>query len=164
MSNSVEIIGAEKILKVLGNFSDQKKLEMALGQACAIVEGAAKENAPKGDGHLRDSITFVVEGNKGIVFTPLEYAPYVEYGTGLFREENPQAGYWIYVIDKEGSSKKAGKRYSLEQAKRIVAIMRSKGLNAVYTQGQHPHPFLRPALEENREAILKILKEGITND
>ena len=32
------------------------------------------------------------------------------------------------------------------------------------TCGMMPHPFLRPALEENREAILKILKEGITND
>jgi len=50
------------------------------------VEAEAKKNAPKGTGELRRSITSRVEDDKGIVYTPLEYAPYVEYGTGLFAE------------------------------------------------------------------------------
>lgn len=136
MSN-IDIVGADGILKALDKFTDPQSLNNALSKACALVEREAKKNAPKGDGTLRNSITSTVENNQGIVFTPLEYAPYVEYGTGLFAEEGGRKDVpWCYQ-DEEG--------------------------NWYTTSGQHPHPFLRPALEENREAILKILKEGVTN-
>lgn len=137
MSN-IDIVGADGVLKALGNFANQEKLHNALAKACALVEREAKQNAPKGDGTLRNSITSTVEDNQGVVFTPLEYAPYVEYGTGLFAEEGGRKDVpWHYQDEK-------GEWHS--------------------TSGMMPHPFLRPALEENREAILKILKEGITND
>ena len=66
------------------------KVTEAMKKACALVEGEAKKNAPKGTGELRRSIEskVEVEGKEviGTIFTPLEYAPYVEYGTGLFAE------------------------------------------------------------------------------
>lgn len=161
MSN-ITIRGLEEVIKMLEKrFSDESNQE-ALEQACLLVENEARQKAPKGDGHLRRSISHRIEGEEGIVYTPLEYAPYVEYGTGAFAEKNPTSGYWVYVLDSSGSSVKAksSKRYTLERAKQIVAMMREDGLEAVYTQGRYPKPFMRPALDENRNEIIKIFREG----
>lgn len=118
---------------------DTEELKTALGKACALVERKAKEKAPKGTGELRRSITSKVQDNEGIVFTPLEYAPYVEYGTGLFAEggNGRKDVPWSYQDD-------SGEWHS--------------------TSGMHPHPYMRPALEECREQIIKIIKEAIIND
>lgn len=112
-------------------------MEKALGKACALVERSAKQKAPKGNGELRRSITSKVEGEIGVVYTPLEYAPYVEFGTGLFAEEGGRKDVpWNYKDDE-------GEWHT--------------------TSGMHPQPYMRPALEENREEIKRILKEGIMN-
>lgn len=129
--------GLEQVLDSIESLADVSALDAALGKAAAIVEASAKQKAPKGNGELRRSITSKVEEFKGIVYTPLEYAPYVEYGTGLFAENNNgrKDVPWNYQ-DDEG--------------------------NWHSTSGMHPHPFLRPALEENREKIIEILKEATT--
>lgn len=162
--SSVEVQGIDGVVERLEGLVDYKKLKEALYKACAVVERSAKEKAPKGDGDLRRSITSKVDGYEGIVFTPLDYAPYVEYGTGLFaeggkgRKEVP----WVYV---EGSTQTSSKKtvYPTPQdAEAAAAYLQSKGLDAVVTYGEHPHPYMRPALNENREVIKRILKEGIT--
>ena len=129
---------ALNIDEVLDNLVDVDEVRRAVGKACALVERSAKEKAPKDTGALRRSITSEVEvlpGRvEGTVFTPLEYAPYVEYGTGLFAESGGRQDVpWNYQDDK-------GNWHS--------------------TSGQHPQPFMRPALTENREEILRILKEA----
>lgn len=137
-TKSITFEGLEDILKKLDGAFDAEKLNAALGRACALVERSAKQKAPKGDGDLRRSITSKVENLEGIVFTPLEYAPYVEYGTGLFAEEGGRTDVpWHYQDDR-------GEWHS--------------------TSGMKPRPYMRPALNENREQIKRILKEGITND
>lgn len=162
---SIELSELEEVLRGIDRVANKERIESALGLACALVERTAKEKAPKGDGELRRSITSKVEDLQGVVFTPLEYAPYVEYGTGAFREENPTAGYWVYVKNSDGGGGDySGKRYSLEEAKQIVAFMRSKGLDATYTQGMRSRPYMRPALDENRERVLEIVKRGVLND
>jgi HK97 gp10 family phage protein len=110
-------------------------------KACALVEREAKKKAPKDTGALRRSITSKTEttnnGLIGVVFTPLEYAPYIEYGTGLFAENGGRKDVpWNYQ-DDEG--------------------------NWHSTSGQKPQPFLRPALNENKEQIKRILKGGLKN-
>ena len=140
---AVEIEGLDGVLDAISDIADGQELRRALGQACALVEGAAKKNAPKGNGDLRRSIESRVEDNGGalvgVVFTPLEYAPYVEFGTGLFAEEGDgrQDVPWCYKDEK-------GEWHT--------------------TSGMHPHPYLRPALHENRENILRILKGGLNSD
>ena len=135
---SIEFEGLEEVLNSLEGLADTANLEEALGKACAIVEASAKKKAPKDSGDLRRSITSKVENNEGIVFTPLEYAPYVEYGTGLFAESGGRTDVpWNYQDDK-------GNWHS--------------------TSGMKPQPFMRPALYENREEILRIIKEGLTNN
>lgn len=136
MSYEIKMEGLDEVLERLDNISSKANIQYALAQCCALVERAAKQNAPKDNGELRRSITSKIEGDKGIVFTPLEYAPYVEYGTGLFAESAGRTDVpWCYQDDE-------GEWHS--------------------TSGQKPQPFMRPALNDNREEILRILKEEIT--
>lgn len=140
--SDIRLEGLEDITKRLEEIVDVEALKKAMGQACALVERSAKQKAPKGTGELRRSITSEVstEGGDvvGVVFTPLEYAPYIEYGTGLFAENGGRTDVpWCYQDDK-------GEWHS--------------------TSGQPPRPYMRPALNENREQIKRILGEVITND
>ena len=135
---NVEFEGAEKLMARLDKMSDEAALKKSLETAALLVERSAREKAPKDTGALRRSIRSKVEGLEGIIYTPLEYAPYIEYGTGLFAEGNGRKDVpWNYQDDK-------GNWHS--------------------TSGLKPQPFMRPSLEENREKILDILKEGVVND
>lgn len=131
-------IDANSLLKRIDKMGSETNISAAIGKACALVEGEAKKKAPKDTGALRRSISSTVKGTEGIVFTPLEYAPYVEYGTGLFAEEGGRKDVPWYYKDEEGKWHRSS--------------------------GQHPHPYMRPALNENREEILRLIKEGIIND
>lgn len=135
---SIRLEGFDEFAEALDGIVSEERLEQALGRACALVERAAKEKAPKGNGELRRSITSKVDGTEGIVFTPLEYAPYVEYGTGLFAEEGGRQNVpWCYQDDE-------GEWHT--------------------TSGMKPQPYMRPALDENRETILRLLKEALLNN
>lgn len=128
-------IDANSLLKRIDGMCSETNISAAIGKACALVEGEAKKKAPKDTGALRRSISSTVKGLEGIVFTPLEYAPYVEYGTGLFAEKGGRKNVPWYYKDEEG-------KWHM-------------------TSGQHPHPYMRPALNENREEVLRLIKEGI---
>lgn len=163
--NDIRIEGLEDILADLEQVADTSNLEAALGKACAIVERSARQKAPKGEGDLRRSIKSKVEDMQGIVYTPLFYAPYVEYGTGIYAEDGKgrQDVPWVYV-EGSTSDSKSTKSYTEQEADETVAYLRSKGLEAYKSYGMKPAPFMRPALYENREEILKILKGGLFND
>lgn len=139
---AVKIEGLDEVLAAIEKAADPDKVVSAMGKCCALVERTAKQKAPKDTGALRNSITsdVIVEGGevKGVIYTPLEYAPYVEYGTGLFAEEGGRKTPWVYEDEKTGEK--------------------------IFTRGQKPQPFLRPAFNENREKIIDILKESIRND
>lgn len=134
---ALEIQGIDDVIDTLESMASNSTLEQALWEACFIVEGAAKEKAKKGrTGDLRRYITSKVEGNKGIIYNPLEYAPYVEYGTGLYAENGGRTDVpWAYEDEETGE--------------------------LIWTCGQHPQPFMRPALDENRKEIVEVLREGI---
>ena len=142
--SDIRVEGLEEVLEAVESLEDIDSYKRALQKACALVERAAKQNAPKGKGELRRSITYRIEQEgdtlRGVVFTPLDYAPYVEYGTGLGAFEEGGSGNgrtdvpWSYFDEDEGEWKT--------------------------TSGMPPHPYLRPALNDNREEILRILKEG----
>lgn len=109
----------------------------ALEKACLIVEADAKEACPTGDGQLRQSITHDIDKNKyeGVIGTNVEYAPYVEIGTGIYSSEGTgRQTPWCYKDEKTGEF--------------------------YWTRGQHPRPFLQPALELNKDKINKCF-EGI---
>ena len=134
----VKIEGLNNLLAKLNEYADPAQLKQSMEKCCAIVEASAKEKAPKDTGALRRSISSRVEetanGVEGVIFTPLEYAPYIEYGTGLFAEDGGRQTPWSYQ-DDEG--------------------------NWHTTKGQPPRPYMRPALTENRDQILETLKGAI---
>lgn len=135
---SIEFQGLENVIDQVENIANPEAIDRALGKACALVERSAKQKAPKGSGELRRSITSKVENLQGVVYTPLEYAPYVEYGTGIYAEEGGRQDVpWCYQDDE-------GEWHS--------------------TVGQHPQPYMRPALDENREQIIRLLREALLND
>lgn len=59
-------------------------IEKGLEKACLVVETDAKVRCPVDDGQLRQSIHHTVEGDTGVVGSNVEYAPYVEIGTGIY--------------------------------------------------------------------------------
>lgn len=171
----IEIKGLDKLEQKLNNLVNPEKMRNNVEQACLIVEAAAKEKTPVQTGELRRSIQTDVNfyGNitEGHVFSNLEYAPYVEYGTGLFAENGGgRKGWWIYVdgYSSGGSSSNSKQYATLDEAKRAMAIMLSNHPELAgqvhITQGQHPHPFLRPALIENKEKVKQKILEGVIND
>lgn len=162
---AVEIQGLDDLLERLDGIASPEKMGPALTQACMIVERQAKINAQSlsgGDGTLAGSIASRVDGLEGVIYTPLFYAPYVEFGTGIEAEggKGRQDVPWVFV-EHSGNEGGAQKSYTLEEAKKTVAYLRSKGLEAYYTYGQKPQPFMRPALDDNRDKIVEILKGGL---
>lgn len=81
-------INTEKIMKQIG----------------LLVLKHIKANAPVDTGRLRNSFTMRMEGNEVIISSNVEYAPYVEYGTGIYvghdyiRPKKAKALHW----EKEG--------------------------------------------------------------
>lgn len=132
---AVKIEGIKELAVDLDGMANEHLMGKQLDKALLVVEEAARKKAPKDSGALRRSITSDRTGLTGMVFTPSEYAPYVEYGTGLYAEGGGRSDVPWHYQDDEG--------------------------NWHTTSGQHPHPFMRPALDENREKVTKILEEGL---
>ena len=135
---SVEIQGLDKLFAKLDRIPDKMKSKMV--DATHFLEEVAEMKAPKDTGRLIGSIESKVEDNgtsiTGIVFTPVEYAPYQEYGTGIFAVNGDgRKTPWAYEDPKTGET--------------------------VFTRGNRPHPFMGPALRENKETVMSFFKEGI---
>lgn len=112
-----------------------KGLEKGLGIACVAVESQAKRNCPVDDGILRASITHEVKGKEGFVGSGVEYAAYVHQGTGIYAKKGDgRQTPWTYM-DAEGKFHR--------------------------TVGQQPQPFLQDAIDELRDNISDLIKEGL---
>lgn len=132
-----KVLNLDKILSKLDNI-ENIDLQAPLQDACLIVENSAKENCPVDTGELRASIVSHIVGNTGEVGTNVEYAPYVEYGTGVFAAAgNGRQDRWSYQ-DAEG--------------------------NWHSTIGQRPQPYLEPALNDNREKIIDLFKKYVEKE
>ena len=137
---SVKVEGIEELTVQLDGMGNYWKMRDALLKAGALVERSAKQKCPKDNGQLAQNIQYSVDG-KGTtctVYNPLEYAPYVEYGTGLYAEENGRKDVPWHYQDEEG--------------------------NWHTTSGQKPQPFLRPALTENENKITELLQGALFDD
>lgn len=118
-----------KNLKKLSENLNSEYLYKAMAEACAVVRNDAILNAPQGTGALKRSIDFDVspDGTEGIIFSNLEYAPYVEVGTGIYSTQgNGRDTPWKYQV---------------------------YGGDWVTTRGQRAQPYLEPALQQNTSKI-----------
>jgi HK97 gp10 family phage protein len=135
------LLGLEKLDKKLSKM-EAADITQTMKQACAYVEGEAKQLCPVDDGYLRQSIAYRVESSgtqiQGVVGTTVEYAPYVHQGTG------------IYAVNGDGRKD----RWSYQDEKGQWHS----------TIGQKPQPFLEKALDNNKEEVEKILQEGFRKE
>ena len=126
----VSVDGSEVIIQ-LDNIASNvlpEAIRKALEQSCLIVEGDAKVRCPVDSGQLRQSINHKVEDKTGQVSTNVEYAPYVEIGTGIYSSEGGgRQTSWVYQ-DAKGEWHR--------------------------TSGSKPQPFMKPALEQNTSKII----------
>ncbi|MCY9513313.1 HK97-gp10 family putative phage morphogenesis protein [Paenibacillus apiarius] len=129
----------QKLDSLGGN--SQKALKTGIHQATKLVQGDAKMLAPvrPGGGRLRDSIQGEVEEREGKVVgkvsTNVEYAAYVEFGTGQRGEASP-------------SPPKSSEDLSYRQD----------------WAGMPAQPFLFPALKQNEETIRKMITSNVRKE
>ncbi|MCL1949754.1 MAG: HK97 gp10 family phage protein [Turicibacter sp.] len=125
IDNSKEVIATMESVNL-------KWLEMA----AIIVESHAVAIVAVDNGRLRDSIDYRINKAEmeAYVGTPVEYAVYVEFGTGEFAENgNGRQGGWAYPAPD--------------------------GSGFIFTFGMKPQPFLRPAFRNNAKRIQKLLAD-----
>lgn len=127
------------------NTWSQKKLQRikdVVNETAINVQTGAKSNCAVDTGRLRSSIVIEPADAPGYavrVGTKVQYAPYVEFGTGIFAEHPTIPGRqtpWVYPR-RDGSF--------------------------VYTKGQKAQPFLNPAAEAERPKYLAAMR-GVLNE
>ncbi len=149
MSNG-NINGVSNLLKKLDalDVDSKKVLRQSIGKNIKMVQGEAKLLCPTDTGGLRNSIiTNVKETDKAItatVSTNMEYAPYVEFGTGKKGENS-------------GGDKYPGS-LSYKQDKWRVNI---PDVGIRWIEGQPAQPYLYPSLKNNEDKVIKNIKEDL---
>lgn len=111
----------------------------ALHEASILVEGKAVEKVHVGKingGTLKQSITRLVQGTRAFIGTPLEYAPYEEFGTRPHVIKPKNGKFLVFTI--------GGKKIFTKK---------------VNHPGNKPHPFLRPAFFTSIKQINNIFKK-----
>ena len=56
MASEIRLEGLDEVIERLEGCVDAEKLKAAMGKACAIVERAAKQKAPKGAGRATQEL------------------------------------------------------------------------------------------------------------
>lgn len=114
-------------------------MKRALESAALFVQGEAVIKVPVDQGRLKQSITHWTYKDFAIVGTNVEYAPYVEFGTGIYSETGiGRKKPWGYIYE--------GKKFR-------------QGFH--WTWGQRPQPYLRPALNDNTSKVLGIISSEL---
>lgn len=129
----IEVIDNSPAVKQAMNEAILRALERCGMQA----EGYAKDLAPVDTGSLRNSISHRVDEKEKVVYigTNVEYAAYVELGTGKYAEGGRQDP-WVYQ-DTEGKWH--------------------------HTHGQRAQPYLKPAVADHKQTYRNIIEDALKN-
>ena len=142
-----------------------------LHEAAGEVVSQTQRNLGKEKGRWhqeqKEQWQYKVDNNKleATIGNPMERSLWTEFGTGDGAEGGKgRKGYWVYVKGSgdENRPPKGGKSYTLEEAKKIMAMLQADGLDAHITKGQKPkRPFrnayntARPKIERRAAQVLK---------
>ncbi len=114
------------------------KITAVLEECAGELEGQASRNTRVASSKTKTSWEHKVKGDTAYIGSPDENSIWEEFGTGEYAlEGNGRSGYWVFVKGKKGTSR-SKKTYTLKEAKKIMAILRKKGLEAYYTKGKRP--------------------------
>ena len=152
-----------QLAKVIAAIKAEKQ---NIDQAAEFVRSAAVLNTPVNSGHLRNNI-FVESYDEGKmhvaeVYTRVQYAPYVEFGTG------PKG-----AASHDGISPEVSPSYTLEpwwihESQIDIGIAEKYRWSYITTPqgkfyrcyGQPAQPFLYPALHDNEDIVRDIIAKG----
>ena len=157
----IEFSFEDNTVKVLKATDDA--IEAALLEAAAEIVSQTARNTRVDTGQLKGSwqanVKKTANGYEAVIGSPLENAIWEEFGTGEHALPEGgggrKGGYWVFVKGADGKSSHTGKTYTLKEAKRVMAIMRSKGLDAYYTNGKKPKRAFWKAFNKTKSKIIK---------
>ena len=136
------VVGLDKLQKKLNtikNLEKDPRVDKSLGRGAARMQAAVKMLTPVDTGNLRNKIFLNHKKEREwSVETNVEYAPYVEFGTG--RLGDPTVPH---------TSKESWVYYS-EKLKRFVT-----------THGQKPVGMFRKGFKNSHEAVYKIVRKEV---
>lgn len=155
-----DVIFEDFTIKVQGAIDN--KINAVLEEAAGEMEAQVKRNQDKfnktshtsgGWQHKVDTDT-----HTAYIGNNQENAIWEEFGTGEHAIPEGgggrKGGYWVFVKGEDGKTSKTGKSYTLEEAKRVMAILRSKGLEAYYTNGKKARRHFWKAYTEHKDKII----------
>ena len=151
-----DLIGADSLIakcrKLYGAKAADITRQAVLHASKTIVQADAKLRAPANDGELRNSIKTRVkmDGDKviGEVYTNLNYAPYVELGTGP-KGQASHAG-----ISPDVNVSYRSTPWFVHEDQIDVGPYHFQKMGEFYKiYGQPAQPYLYPALKDNHDRI-----------
>lgn len=159
MANKVEF--QDFHIQVKGAIQD--KVVAFLEEAVGELRSQASRNSRRKTSQTAGSYETKVDESTLTGYVGSDYwnAVFEEFGTGEHAlNGDGRKGYWVYV-DTGGEIKapKGGKSLTLKQAKRTMAILRKKGLNAYYTNGKTAQRPLWKAFTSSKTKIIKHAEE-----
>jgi HK97 gp10 family phage protein len=150
-----------EILKALENARD-RGLEAIGEKAVEHARNKLKEQGAVDTTNLLQNVDYKVDGDDVYVGTDNDHGIYVEMGTGKYYAGG-RRGFWVYVPGSSGSHSSNPKTYTLEEAKQVMAILQSRGIDAHITDGMKARPFIKPAASEHTAEYRKLLEESMKN-
>ena len=154
----------DNTIKVKAAMND--KIIAALEECAGELESQVKRNSRVGQPGAPTKNSFrhkVVDSElTAYIGSDQENAIWEEFGTGEHAlKGNGRKGYWVFVKGSDGKSSKTGKSYSLKEAKRVMAILRSKGLDAYYTNGKKPSRAFWKAYTSLKNKIINRIQNSL---
>ena len=165
---------ADKLIRKLKMMEESMHIDImltAVKRADLMVQTAARGLAPYAHHGLERSILTKEAVSKstgtvtGKVYTNLEYAPYVEFGTGPVGQDNhegispeitphySQKGWMIPAKDIDAED---AEKYGFKPAVKNGEII------GYYTKGQPARPYLYPALKDNEEIVKRHMRKYVS--
>lgn len=148
---AIRILGIEHLNNRLERMHNIEAVKEAMNKSVLMVHGQAKELCPVDTGNLRSSIhpKVIIQGPNviGKVYTNVNYAPFVEFGTGSV-----------------GSGTYPDPKVNLTYRSTPWTYTPDGGETFYRTSGQVAKPFLYPAIKSNKTRINNIFKEALKND
>lgn len=131
------------------------------------IRSQTQRNSRRKTGRTAGTYEYMVDENELAVHIGSNdvNAIWEEFGTGEHAiNGGGRKGYWVFV-DTGGKPQapKGGKTYTKEEAKRVVAIMRKKGLNAYYTNGKTANRPLYRAFTATEGKIQSVAERCFSN-
>lgn len=152
-------------IEVKGAIDD--KINAVLEECAAEMESAIVRNQDRYNRTSKTSGSWehkVVDSeHTAYIGSNYENAIWEEYGTGEYalpEGGGGRSGYWVFVKGS-GGSKNPGKSYTLKEAKKVMAMLRSDGLDAYYTKGKKPRRHAHKAYTANKNKIIKRIQDSL---